>query len=135
MAIPLNRVKNQLLDKSAKKIDFNEYLVKWIVKTQKPWLVVEEPSFREMINAAAYLGNLSYKLPSAKQIAGSLDELFSSYKERLLKYFSRFPHKISLTLDCWTSITQEPFLGITGNYFLLNCDINHIFILRSAFRR
>ena len=102
--------------KPSQKVDFNDYLVKWVVQTQKPWAVVEEPIFREMIIAALTLVNPSLKLPSAKQMAGFVDQRFTVHKEKLLNYFRNFPGKISLTLDGWTSITQEPFLGITGKF-------------------
>jgi len=69
-----------------------------------------------MITAALILGNPSQKLPSSKEISGLVDHHFHSDKKKLFDYLQRFPGKISLTLDGWTSITQEPFLGITGKF-------------------
>ena len=96
------------------KLDIPELLFNWIISSQQPWTVVEEESFRTFIRAL----NKEFIMTSSKSLANKLESTYQEKNKLVQEYLIQLPSKISLTFDGWTSMSQEPFLGITGFFHI-----------------
>ena len=91
---------------------FTRRLVKWVVRNNHPFSVVDEADFREMLAMANY----DIAVPSATTIKREIVKCYHEEAARIRERLASVDSKISLTLDCWTSPNGLAFLGVTGHY-------------------
>jgi hypothetical protein len=99
-------------------------VVKWIVKDDQSFKVVENEHFKDMMSRVK---------PGLKNISGNtlkrrvMDE-FKDKKEELISFFDRLDAKVSFATDCWTSPNRIAFMGITVHYIDTDwnvCTMHH----------
>jgi hypothetical protein len=91
---------------------FKEVLVNWIVKKGLPFTVVEDDDFHAMIRML----RSGTKVPSANTIKNRIMDMFNAEKARVRALLQETPGKLSFSIDVWTSVNMEPFLGITVHW-------------------
>jgi hypothetical protein len=83
-----------------------------MVRGDQPFTVVEEEDFQPMLEHF----RCEFSIPSASTVKREImkmhEEEIDHVRDRLQKAGSR----ISLALDCWTSLNTKAFLGITAHY-------------------
>ena len=82
-----------------------------IARDSLPISTVENEGFRNLIQ---YL-EPSYDIPSRKTMTSYLQGLFKAKKEGLKSELSEVDD-VALTIDCWTSCTQEGYMTVTAHY-------------------
>jgi zinc finger BED domain-containing protein 1 (E3 SUMO-protein ligase ZBED1) len=86
-------------------------LIQWLVKDTQPLSTVEKESFRDFMKAV----DPCYKVPCEHTVKTIIAAKFENGKEKLTNIL-REANSISLTLDYWTSLAQQPYLGITAHW-------------------
>jgi hypothetical protein len=98
--------------KSAK---LTELITLWIAKRERPINIVEDTELAEAFQYAT--GCKSYQLPSRYVINSQMDQLYSAKRNELAQKLAAQPNKsVALTLDYWTSLQNENYLGVTCHY-------------------
>lgn len=87
-------------------------LLKWIIKNDQPFSVVDNIDFEDMME---YL-NKDITINSRRTIMRRLDELYAEQKEALKVKLNGFESKFSITCDVWTSKNQMSFFGFTIHF-------------------
>jgi hypothetical protein len=90
---------------------FRSRLLKFIISSNQPFSLVEEPDFRELINYTSKQNPL-VAVSSRRTIRSDLEKLHGQEKANLRKFLNSNESKISFIVDGWTSSSQIPFLGI-----------------------
>jgi len=90
----------------------NEFLVQWIISDCQALRVGENPFFQQFLKSL----NFNYNALKKDAVAERTMKLFDTVKLKIVE--SLFTHKgnFSLTLDIWTSPSQDPFLCVTLHY-------------------
>ncbi|KAL0225246.1 hypothetical protein RCL1_003158 [Eukaryota sp. TZLM3-RCL] len=96
------------------------YLIKLVVSEALSLRLVDSQHFREFVNKLCP----GYKVPSRSTLTRKIVDLYFRIRKNVAEFFDDF--EISLSLDVWTSVNNEPYLGVTGHY------IDHHFCLKSA---
>ena len=88
---------------------FGEKLQMWIIKKGIPFSMVEDNSFREMIN------NLCPKAPKVTRqgLLESIRKTADSTRNKIKKWMSN--KDFSITFDHWTSIANENYVACTAH--------------------
>jgi hypothetical protein len=87
-------------------------LLKWIVKTDQPFSVVDNEHFEDLLE---YLRK-DLTVKSKTTIMRRLDELYDQKKHEMKERLNSFKSKYSITCDVWTSKNQLSFFGFTIHY-------------------
>ncbi|KAF2899431.1 hypothetical protein ILUMI_06740 [Ignelater luminosus] len=105
-----------------KKID--EELLTLFTLDYQPFRIVEDRGFRRFVNAL----NPSYTLPNRQTISKSF--IPALYKQCLNKCKNEIKAVSSacLTTDCWTSVNNESFMGITIHYLNNNFEMKSMLL-------
>jgi hypothetical protein len=103
--------------KAKMKIPFNEdiavgKLLKWIVKTDQPFTIVDNEHFQDFIN---YLKN-DINLVSRRTIMRRLEDVYLQKIQEVKSKLNTLSSKFSVTCDVWTSKNQLSFFGFTIHY-------------------
>ena len=99
-----------LTNKNSKEIDF--LLLKALIKNYLPFQIVENSDFQQFVRKL----NSGYKMPCRKTVSNVLlSQLYSATKERVREEL-RSASSVTITTDCWTSITNENYLSVTAHY-------------------
>lgn len=62
-------------------------------------------------------GSQTYRLPSRYTITSQLNQLYASKQQEILDKLKRQPAaSLALTLDYWTSLSNESYLGVTCHF-------------------
>ena len=91
---------------------FIDKLLTWIVTSDQPFSVVDDPKFEDLLE---YLKK-DVTVSSRRTIMRRLDEMYEQKKEELMETLNGFKSKYSITCDVWTSKNQLSFFGITIHY-------------------
>lgn len=76
--------------------------------------IVENDAFREFVDGL----NPQYQLPSRKKLTTKiLPKMYAEAKNNLKTLLAK-AKSISVTIDTWTSVANESFLGITCHFFV-----------------
>ena len=96
-----------------------ELLIRWIIKDQQAFSVVENADFCEFIAAL----DQRFQLPTRQLISQSILNLYNDQKEMLHILLSTMPNKFAITTDVWTSCTNLGYLSIMlqATYWNLYC--------------
>lgn len=98
---------------------FDEQLVKMIVKEYHPFRIVEDVEFKKFVKLLCP----GYNLPSRKTISTSLiPKLFISTKEKVQDKIKE-AFAVCITTDGWTSLNNESFLAITAHWLNENTQL------------
>lgn len=92
-----------------------ERLITFITASRLPFLLVEHPEFRALIEMAR-LSPVMPDIPSAFTVRRHLK---TTVERRQCDLLRKLPEgaKLSIALDCWTSPFRQGFMAVTG-YFL-----------------
>ncbi|CAG8523104.1 28671_t:CDS:1, partial [Gigaspora margarita] len=96
-------------------------IFEWIILALKPFKVIEEKAFRNMIQRL----DPFYKIPSRKTIQKLVINQFEYQRNLIKNYFSQISSKVALTADFWTSLKMENFLAITIHFIDENWNLQH----------
>lgn len=103
------------LNKSAKtKID--NALAYFIATNMMPYSLVEKEGFKLFVNAL----NPSYKLPGRKTLTESRIPSMYSETRNIIGNIIRSADVFTFTTDCWTSSSNQPFIGLTCHFINAN---------------
>ncbi|KAJ5685107.1 hypothetical protein N7536_007726 [Penicillium majusculum] len=92
-----------------------ERLTTFIVASRLPFMLVEHPEFRALIEMA-HLAPAVPEIPTGKTIRRHIQETVKQRQDSLLQLLPEGA-KLSIALDCWTSPFRQAFMAVTG-YFL-----------------
>lgn len=87
-------------------------LIKWIVKTDQPFSIVDNDEFEDMME---YLKK-DIGIKSRRTIMRRLEVIYKQKKEELKMELGSFKSKFSLTCDLWTSKNNLSFFGFTIHF-------------------
>lgn len=104
------------------KIKIDSALAYFIATNMMPYSLVEREGFQLFVNAL----NPSYKLPSRKTLTESRIPSMYSDTRTIIGNIIKSANFFSFTTDCWTSSSNQPFIGLTCHF------INAKFKLGSA---
>ena len=92
-----------------------ERLITFITTSRLPFLLVEHPEFRALIEMARLAPTMP-EIPSAITVRRHLRGIVGQRQSTLL---CKLPQgaKLSIALDCWTSPFRQSFMAVTG-YFI-----------------
>jgi len=96
-------------------------ILKWIILSLKPFKVVEEKAFHNMVQKLDPL----YQIPTRKTIHNLIIEQFNQQRNLVKDYFNEFSNKVALTTDFWTSLKFENFMAITIHFIDNNWKLQH----------
>ncbi|CAH9070101.1 unnamed protein product [Cuscuta europaea] len=84
--------------------------VKWIIKGELPFRIVDQPDFR------AFISDLQpkYKIPNRKKIAMEVWDLFCEEKAKIKSVLGDL--RVSITPDTWTSIQNINYMVVTAHF-------------------
>ncbi|KAL6540731.1 hypothetical protein OROMI_024614 [Orobanche minor] len=92
--------------------EFRELLAIAIAKHNLPLQFVEYEGIR---NCFAYLHS-GVKTVCRNTIKSDIKKMFSVEKTKLYDMLQSVPGKIALTSDCWTSVTTDGYISLTGHF-------------------
>src|SRR5580765_7441476 len=104
------------------KMKIDNSLAYFIATNMMPYSLVEKEGFKLFVNAL----NPSYKLPSRKTLTESRIPSIYSDTRTIIENIIKSANFFSFTTDCWTSNSNQPFIGLTCHF------INAEFKLGSA---
>lgn len=91
---------------------FEELLVKFIVKTDQPFQLIESADFQALL----HLLRPSISIFSRKTLKTRIMDAFESKKQSKAEMYAKLTVKVSFTTDIWTSPSNLAFMGITVHY-------------------
>jgi hypothetical protein len=98
-----------------KKLPLNERILNWIIVDNQSLNVVEREEFRNLFEEdIAHRG----------AITSSLNEKFDGIQLTIKNELKQLTSKISIGVDCWSSVTLQSFIGITIHYCIGGCRKN-----------
>jgi hypothetical protein len=99
---------------------FEEVLLKFIVKSDQPFTIVEEQAFKEVL---FYCRQEEFRIYSAKSISTRLKELYKSKEDHINRLLLNNASRLNFTLDAWTSLNCIAILGITVHWIDRECRL------------
>ena len=108
--------------KSSKFVDndsTNYLLLMFILTAALPFRCVENKYFKEFIKQL----NPNYKVPSRHKISELTTRYYNEKKKKLHNKLSKCS-LVTLTTDCWVSIQNFSYIGLTAHYLNKNLKIN-----------
>ena len=112
--------------------NFCRNLTKWIAVSRQAFLVVEEPSFREMISGLSF--DAAEMLPKSSNTTRSWTiKEFQRQKTFMIERFAQSRSRIHLSMDIWTTPTRDrSYLGIVANWVDADFEIQNTLIALPA---
>lgn len=90
----------------------NEFFIQWIISDSQAFRVGENPFFQEFIKSLHF----DYKSLKKDATTQRVMKLFNVVKVKITDLLANHPGKFSITLDIWTSPSQNPFLCVTLHF-------------------
>ena len=103
------------------KSDKTQAVIEWIILDMQPFKVVEGKAFHKMLSNF----DPNYQLPSRNTIKNFIIKSFEKRKITIKNYIKNIPGKVSLTVDIWSSLKSESFLGITIHFISDEWSLKH----------
>ena len=97
------------------KTQLKEQLLRTITSAHLPFELLEEPTFRELLDLV-YAGPQLLEIPSSKQLRQHMHDMVATYQESQLQDLPG-GSKVSIALCCWKSPLGQDFMAITAYYF------------------
>jgi len=82
-------------------------LVKYLIRSEKPFSMAEDDAFTDYIRINH---NLDYEPFSRKTIRSEMFKVFEEQKQMLVKVLSSLPYKIALISDCWEALNGYHYI-------------------------
>ncbi|CAH1107397.1 unnamed protein product [Psylliodes chrysocephalus] len=95
---------------------FDEQLLRMIVKEYHPFSIVEDNEFKKFINMLCP----GYSLPSRKTVTDTLMPKMYNKIRDTLKHRISHAYAVCITTDSWTSLKNENFTAITAHWLVDN---------------
>ena len=92
--------------------NLEDALVKWVVKDDQSFVVIESEEFKDLLQ----LIKPGIRLPSSETLKRRIINKFETKKEELYIAMQTNRSKISFTTDCWTSPNNIAFMGVTMHF-------------------
>jgi len=99
-------------------------LIEWIITSQQPFTVVEEPSFLDFVHSL----HPSALIPSADTIKRNIFNLYETKIVKVKDFFQKVPGKISFTTNIWTSPSNKAFLSLTAHFINTEWKLQNIIV-------
>lgn len=112
-------IQKQLLARVVPRYDVeksHEFLVQWIISDSQAFRVGENPFFQKFLASIHF----DYKALKKDAVTKRTMELFNVVKLKISDLLANQLQKFSLTLDIWTSPSQDPFLCVTLHFINLD---------------
>jgi hypothetical protein len=97
------------------KTQLKEQLLRTITSAQLYFELMEEPTFRELLDLV-YAGPQALEIPSSKQLHQHMHDIVTTYEELQLQDLPG-DSKVSIALCSWKSPLGQDFMAITAYYF------------------
>ena len=105
---------------SARKKEIDACILQLITTDLQPLSIVDNKAFRQLLQKL----DPRYPIVSRKQLTCNLlPELYNSEKVQLLAKLQQVDH-VSITTDCWTSRTVDPYMTVTVHFVDHNWQMN-----------
>jgi hypothetical protein len=89
-----------------------DLLVQWILSDSQAFRVAENPFFQAFVQSLYF----DYNALKKDAVSQRVMKLFDIVKVKITEMLSEHPGKFSITLDIWTSPSQNPFLCVTLHF-------------------
>jgi hypothetical protein len=99
-------------------------LALWIVKSQRPFLTVED---KELGDIFKYL-NPTVSLITADSVKSTIMRLYFKGQRDIKDYLAGINSKISFTIDIWTSPNNKSFIAAIAHYIDDNWNIRDLLV-------
>jgi hypothetical protein len=98
---------------------FKVLLVKWVASSNQPFLEVENPDFRNLMN---FLNcRVLEVLPDTHVTMRKwVMDIYTVARKNILEKIRQSPFRFHWTFDLWTSPNQYPILGIIAHWMTVN---------------
>jgi hypothetical protein len=97
--------------------DFEEKLIRFIVLSQQPLQLVEEPAFIELIACV----HPTFSMFTRPTLRAKLLQRYDAYYRSLKDTLQNIPQKLAVSMDVWTTKHSNlPFMGCIGHWIDLN---------------
>jgi hypothetical protein len=87
----------------------HDFLVQWIISDSQAFRAGENPFFQQFLESLHF----DYKALKKDAVIQRTMRLFDAVKLKISDTLAKHHQKVSLTLDIWTSPSQDPFLCVT----------------------
>jgi hypothetical protein len=81
-----------------RKLDPEQALFCWMIKTQKPFTELEHPAFKELLDSL----DTSSPIKTTDTLRNRVQREFLNWRDQLKQDLAYTCHSISLSLDLWT---------------------------------
>ena len=99
--------------RSPQAVGFNRAVAYYLVKDLQPFVTVEKPGFRQLVEKL----NPKYDLPSRKHFAEhEIPLLYNDVKEKRVLPSLKQANFFSVTTDMWSSRVNHPFMSFTVHF-------------------
>ena len=99
-------------------------LIQWVIVSQQPFTVVEEPSFVEFAHSL----HPDALIPSADTIKRNIFKLYEENIEKIKDILRKVSGKISFTTDIWTSPSTKSFLSLTAHFIDIEWKLQSVIV-------
>jgi hypothetical protein len=103
---------DRFLETLRRKAGVEEMLIRWVIQTRQPFIIVEHPAFKALIEATG----ASLPIKTADTLSNRIKEEFHSHRAYVKDELKRSSRTLALSLDVWTSENQIPIMGIIGHW-------------------
>ena len=90
----------------------HDFLVQWIISDSQAFRVGENPFFQKFLESL----HIDYKVLKKDAVNQRMMKAFDVVKLKISDSLAEHTQKVSLTLDIWTSPSQDPFLCVTMHF-------------------
>jgi len=92
--------------------EHTKYLIRWLICDLQPFNIVDNLYFREFVNYFCP----RYIVPERHQVKDLIISTFNTRREKIINHLDEIEGKFSLTVDMWSSMNRDAYLGITIHY-------------------
>lgn len=101
----------------------HEFFLQWIISDSQAFRAGENPFFKEFIKSLHF----DYNALKKDAVSQRVMKLFEAVKVKVTELLAKQLGKFSITLDVWTSPSQDPFLCVTLHFidsdWSLKCQV------------
>jgi hypothetical protein len=90
----------------------HDFLVQWIISDSQAFRAGENPFFMQFLESLHF----DYKALKKDAVIQRTMKAFDVVKQKISDSLAKHTQKLSLTLDIWTSPSQDPFLCVTLHF-------------------
>ena len=87
-------------------------LVKWVAESLRPFTIVEDSGFRELVQFLCNL-NKEFSVPGRQKLRSQLVLFAEMLREKIVEKIDKDVKFFSATTDIWSSRTMESFMALT----------------------